>query len=106
MGSKIMVVIYGIFGNSEKPKEQDSPKVHNVYHRTAPKDAVHVGRGSFWGNPFVIGKHGTRDEVIDRFCKEILPDLDVSYLKGKDLICYCKPKRCHADYLLQKANKD
>jgi hypothetical protein len=26
--------------------------------------AVYIGRGSKWGNPFVIGRDGTRAEVI------------------------------------------
>lgn len=81
----------------------NEPRVHNKYH-AYPENAVYVGRGSPWGNPFVIGKDGTRDEVIDRFCEEILPSLDVSSLRGKDLVCFCKPKRCHADYILKKAN--
>lgn len=27
-------------------------------------NAVYIGGPSKWGNPFVIGKHGTRAEVI------------------------------------------
>lgn len=81
-------------------------KVHNRYAGTAPKDAIYVGRGSPWGNPFVIGTHGDRDMVCDRFEREILPNLDVSALRGKDLICFCAPKRCHADALMKKANPD
>lgn len=80
------------------------PKVHNKYHNTAPADAVYIGRGSPYGNPFVIGKHGTREEVINRFEEEILPTLDVSALRGKDLVCFCKPKACHGDSILKKAN--
>lgn len=82
------------------------PKVHNKYHNTAPKTAVYVGRGSPWGNPYQIGKDGTRDDVIRLFKENILPTLDVTALKGKDLICFCKPKACHADLLLEKANKE
>lgn len=69
-----------------------------------PVDAVYVGRGSPWGNPFKIGRDGTRDEVCDRFEFEVLSGLDVSELTGKDLVCFCAPKRCHADSLLRKAN--
>ena len=43
------------------------PIVHNLYHNTASSDAVYVGRGSLWGNPLVIGKDGTREEVIEKF---------------------------------------
>lgn len=67
-------------------------------------DAVYVGRGSPWGNPYRTGIDGTRTEVIDMFVKNILPTLDVRELRGKDLVCFCKPKRCHADYILIKAN--
>ena len=79
------------------------PRVFNSYHRNAPADAVYVGRGSHWGNPFVMGIDGDRDKVCDRFEAEILPTLDVKWLRGKSLVCYCAPKRCHADSLLCKA---
>lgn len=80
------------------------PKVYNKY-ANPPKDAVYVGRGSPWGNPFVIGTHGDRDAVCEKFEQEILPTLDVSALRGKDLVCFCAPKRCHADSLIKAANK-
>jgi len=80
------------------------PRVYNKYHGDAPSGAVYCGRGSPYGNPFVVGKDGTRDEVCDRFEAEVLPTLDVSALRGKNLICFCKPKRCHCDAMLLKAN--
>jgi hypothetical protein len=82
------------------------PSVHNKYHNTSPNGAVYCGRGSAYGNPFVIGRDGDRDEVCDKFESLILPTLDVSKLKGKDLVCFCKPKRCHCDAILLKANKE
>lgn len=81
-------------------------KVHNYHAKTAPPDAVYIGRGSIWGNPFKIGEHGTREEVIRRFEVEVLPSLDLSYLRGKDLICYCSPLACHGDVLLREANRE
>ena len=80
------------------------PKVYNVHNCDAPSDAVYIGRGSLYGNPFHLGKDGTRTEVIKRFCDEILPNLDVSALEGKDLVCFCKPKSCLGDAILLKAN--
>ena len=80
-------------------------RVHNIYAHTAPKDAVYIGRGSPYGNPYVIGKHGTREQVIDLFEKHVLPTLDVTALRGKDLVCFCKPQACHGDAILKKANK-
>jgi hypothetical protein len=80
------------------------PKVLNKKKDFIHPDAVYVGRGSPWGNPYRLGIDGTRTEVIDKFVKNVLPDLDVSMLKGKDLVCFCAPKSCHADYILDKAN--
>lgn len=78
------------------------PRIHNKHHRTAPPDAVYIGRGSPWGNPYVIGKDGTRDEVCDLYEKNVLPSLDVESLRGRDLICFCHPQRCHGDSILRK----
>ena len=87
------------------------PKVYNKY-RNPPSDAVYIGRGSPWGNPF-SHKSGTkaqfqvetREEAIRRFECEVLPTLDVSSLRGKDLVCFCKPQACHGDSILRKANQ-
>ncbi len=78
--------------------------VYNKY-KQPPSDAIYIGRGSPWGNPFIIGQHGNRNEVIRRFKEEILPKLDVSSLRGKNLVCFCKPQACHGDAILEKANQ-
>ena len=80
------------------------PRVWNVRKKNAPLTVVYVGRGTPWGNPFVVGVDGDREEVCDRFEREILPTLDVRPLIGHDLLCWCSPLRCHADALLRKAN--
>jgi hypothetical protein len=70
-------------------------------------EGVYIGRGSKWGNPFKIGQHGTRDEVIEKyidlFMKSELKD-QVYELEGHNLICWCAPLRCHGDFLLKMAN--
>lgn len=81
------------------------PKVHNKHAKTAPPDAVYIGRGSPWGNPYKIGVHGDREQVIALFKANVLPRLDVSTLRGKDLVCYCAPQSCHGDAILEKANR-
>lgn len=88
---------------AERPEEK-LPCVLNKRRHKIPKEAVYVGRGSPWGNPFKIGPDGDRTEVIERFRVEVLPTLNVTPLRGKDLVCYCAPQACHADLLLQKAN--
>lgn len=80
------------------------PKVLNKKTDFIPPDAVYVGRPSPWGNPYTVGVDGTRKEVIKLFVENVLPNLDVSELKGKDIVCWCAPKHCHADYILIKAN--
>lgn len=77
-------------------------KVHNFYHNTAPEDAIYIGRGSRWGNPFIIHRDGTREQVIKKFKERILPNLDLTDLIGYDLVCYCKPAKCHGDVILEK----
>jgi hypothetical protein len=70
-------------------------------------DTIYIGRGSKYGNPFVMGADGTRAEVIDRYreyAKECLsknPDWLLD-LKGKDgLVCFCNPLPCHGDVLIE-----
>lgn len=81
-----------------------APRVYNIHHGNAPDDAVYIGRGSPYGNRFVIGAHGDRDQVCNLFDCEQLPDMDVSALTGRNLKCYCAPHRCHGDSILLKAN--
>jgi hypothetical protein len=68
------------------------------------KFEVYIGRGSIWGNPYIIGKDGDRDEVIEKFREYITkrPDLlkSLKTLKGKTLGCFCSPKKCHGDVLV------
>lgn len=84
-------------------------KVHNVKTGTAPADAVYIGRPSRFGNPFQIGRDGTRDEVIAKYREYIMarPTLQEaarSELRGKELVCWCAPEACHGDVLLEIAN--
>ncbi len=70
---------------------------------------VYIGRGSKWGNPFVIGKDGNRDEVCKKYEQYLAsrPDLIAALpeLKGKVLGCYCAPLACHGDLLSFLANR-
>ena len=73
------------------------------------KDAhdVYIGRPSKWGNPFEIGKDGTREEVIAKY-REYLLEGDGTHLLddlpeicGKILGCWCAPQPCHGDVLAE-----
>lgn len=89
------------------PKPKPAPRVVHMNHAGAI-DAVYVGRGSKWGNPFHIGPSGTRDQVVEKYHDYILsqPELlaKLGELTGRNLACWCAPKRCHADILLELAN--
>jgi len=87
------------------------PNIYNFYHKDAPKTAIFIGRGTSYGNPFQIGRDGDRDAVCDNYEKYVennpaLKKKIKENLKGKDLVCFCKPKRCHGDYLLKLANEE
>jgi len=85
------------------------PKVVNMKEGEV-SNTVYVGRPSKWGNPYVIGRHGDRHEVISRYEKMLgrkpeLVEAAKKELKGKDLACWCAPQACHADLLLKIANE-
>lgn len=74
-----------------------------------PTDAVYIGRPGPYGNPFTIGKDGSREEVIEKHKNWILTQPELiqkvkTELRGKTLVCWCSPKSCHGDILLQIAN--
>jgi len=76
-------------------------RVLNKYKdKVLAKTSTYVGRGSLYGNPFVVGVDGDRNKVCDRYEKEILPKLNLMPLFGKDVVCFCSPARCHGDSIL------
>lgn len=89
-----------------------------------PPNTVKVDRTTKWGNPFIVGEHGTRDKCVELFefllagyrCislgnvneQESFMDnvKNIRQLKGKNLACWCSlSDACHADVLLKLANK-
>lgn len=70
---------------------------------------IYIGRPSKWGNKYVIGKDGSREEVIQKYANDITPAFKNEIkkeLKGKVLGCWCSPKVCHGDVLAAIANGD
>jgi hypothetical protein len=80
--------------------------VVNLHHS---KFDVYIGRDGEnlgWGNPYRIGRHGTRKEVLEKYRKYLMAQPELierakRTLKGKILGCYCKPKACHGDILVE-----
>jgi hypothetical protein len=85
------------------------PRVLNKYKDNCT-NAVYIGRPTKWGNPFVIGKDGTRDEVVEKYARWVVNQPELvrdakAELKGRDLVCFCSPCLCHGDVLLIIANE-
>lgn len=93
---------------SKNALSETVPRVLNKRHRGNPVVAVYVGRPSKWGNPFEIGKDGTRQDVVIRYsewiCEQPALLAALPELRGKDLVCWCAPAMCHADVLRDMAN--
>jgi hypothetical protein len=84
------------------------PRVLNKKLSGLPAGAVYIGRPGKWGNPFVIGRDGTRGEVVTKYRAYLLANralmAALPELTGKDLVCWCAPDACHGDVLLELAN--
>jgi hypothetical protein len=80
-----------------------------VNKKSGEKFDVYIGRPSVFGNPYVAGKDGTRDEVIEKYRlylhERIKTDAkfkaQVDGLKGLRLGCFCAPAHCHGDVLVE-----
>lgn len=84
-------------------------RVLNKRTDAIPSNAVYVGRPSVLGNPFVIGRDGTREEVIRKYdsyaterirCDPVFRQA-VAECAGRDLVCWCAPLSCHGDVILR-----
>lgn len=81
-----------------------------VVHCKRDSYDVYIGRPGPWGNPFEIGKDGTREEVVQKYAEWLLAQPELvekakQELKGKVLGCWCSPKLCHGNILSQIANE-
>jgi hypothetical protein len=91
-----------------------------------PEGAVNCARPGKWGNPFIVGKDGTREQCVALFAQLTRGFIDLggrltvdeqltfyrrirrslSDLRDRDLACWCAldGKPCHADVLLSLAS--
>jgi hypothetical protein len=87
---------------------QNNTRIINIKDNQ-PYD-VYIGRGSSYGNPYVIGVDGDREEVIRKYRYDFergylkFSKEEVLALKGKVLGCHCKPLACHGDVLVEFIN--
>lgn len=85
-----------------------------VINKYKEKGDISIMRPGPWGNPFIVGKDGSRAEVIANFRYWYKTSTDpravwmrnhIHELKDKQLECCCKPKICHGDVLAEAADK-
>ncbi|MCY4478893.1 MAG: DUF4326 domain-containing protein [Rhodospirillales bacterium] len=108
-------------GATTEDRTMPRPAIINLKHhpelqraledREEFEGVVRADRRTRWGNRFVIGRHGTREEVIERYRRRLwqrIREGDVSLealagLHGKTLACWCHPKPCHCNVLARAA---
>lgn len=80
-----------------------------VVHCKREKYDILIDRTTKWGNPFIVGKDGTREEVVEKYkiwikTRPYLMD-SLHELKDKILGCWCYPKLCHGNVLIELVEK-
>lgn len=83
-----------------------------------PANTVYVGRPTKWGNPYAVNGNSRNmfaavpadAAMAARWFREVavkFPRDTFKPLRGKNLACWCDlSSPCHADVLLELANKD
>lgn len=75
-----------------------------------PPGAVNVTRPSKWANPYKLADYDDPAECLSDYGAYLGHELaagrlDVAEIRGKALMCWCRPGTpCHADILLKAAN--
>ena len=72
---------------------------------------VRIDRRTRWGNPFAVGRDGTREAVIARHRRWLWRRIgrgevgleELARLHGKSLACWCHPLPCHGHTLARAA---
>lgn len=80
-----------------------------IVHCKKDKFDVYIGSGSKWSNPYVIGKDGDKENVLNLYEDSLYRDQELVYaleeLTGKVLGCDCDLSSCHGDILYKYANR-
>lgn len=95
-------------------------KVVHVNDTLGDKDVrVFIGRPSVLGNPFRIGRDGSREEVIFKYRRWLWSEIKKQGRVYKELVgllefeqqveeiqlaCFCHPLPCHGDVLMKALN--
>ena len=68
---------------------------------------IRIDRQTKWGNPFIIGRDGSRNLVITKYRVMLWKKIsegqisvhELAGMAGCKLACWCKPLPCHGDVL-------
>ena len=91
---------------------KNEPRLREEFdHAHVVDNTVLIDRRTKWGNPFTIGKDGSREEVIARYRAELWRRIragevsleELAELDGCWLACWCEPLPCHGDVLARAA---
>lgn len=70
---------------------------------------IRIDRQTKWGNPFIIGRDGNREAVVEKYEKYLRSNAElmgaISELKDKVLGCWCYPQKCHGDVIIKILNE-
>lgn len=78
---------------------------------------IYIGRAneyygfecSKWSNPFILKNESERDYILKQYREYIMNNNhllnSLPELYGKDLYCYCSPKKCHGNVLIELCNE-
>ena len=94
--------------SQEDPPRRLVLKMHvDVTPKTMEPDMVYIGRPSKYENTFKVKDVG-RGIACDYFERKFVLDQRAEQarkdLRGKRLVCYCDPERCHGHFLSRVAN--
>lgn len=96
------------------PPDDEPDGVGAVVHLLNDEYDVRIDRATRWGNPFLMNDESDRTAVIASYRKWVLTSdslaadwirRHVHQLRGKRLGCWCAPRPCHGDVLLELAER-
>jgi Domain of unknown function (DUF4326) len=89
--------------------------VHSLRRERMQPGDIRIDRRTEFGNEFIIGRDGSRDEVIAKFekaerARQAAPGAagearrrKVRAMHGRRLFCWCDPEPCHGHVYAQLA---
>ncbi len=89
-----------------------SSTITKLVHLKKSRYDVLIARPSKWGNPFTVAEYGRgacielyREWLYKQIVDGAIIEDEILELDGKVLGCWCHPKPCHGDVLIEVINK-